>query len=166
MRKLFLFMIITLLITSIVCFVGCSRDGLGIMDVPIKDDKIPPDDRINPDDWDFADISFYDVDISISDNKPTEIMVTFMTGSHSNTCIFIDEIHQKRNGNIIFIWGTIGTSKAGGGLICGAAVTQAEGQVSLGALSSFADGEYEVIGRGINEKFRVEDDEILKTVRY
>ena len=151
MRQFFLFMTIVMLITSMVCFVGCTRDDLGIKDIL--------NDRVNPDQWHFADIHFFNVDISISDNKPAEIMVTFTAGSHSNTCIFIDEIHQERNGNIISLWGTIATPKPNSGLICGAAVTEARGQVSLGTLSSFADGEYEVNGK----KFRVEDGEIWIT---
>ncbi len=152
MQKLFL--LIALLTTSIVCFVGCSRDDLGIKDILIEDEEILPDG------WVIEDLYIEDVGISISEDSPAQVMVT-VYGSHSHGCAFVHEVHHERQGNIIYIQATKGVG--GPGITCTTIVAELKKQVSIGAFSMFPAGEYKIIANDIEQVFRVEDDEIWIT---
>ncbi len=156
MRELFLFMVIVLLTTSMICFVGCSRDGLGIMDIPIKDDEM------SFDDWFVEDMYIEDIGISISESEPAQVMVT-VYGTHSNGCGSVHEVHYERKGNTISIHATKMVSQGSGDFSCTDEVIDIQGQVSIGEFSTFPTGEYKVITNGIEQVFRVEDDEIWVT---
>lgn len=149
MRILFFFPIV-LLIVGMTCFLGCSRDS-GIIDVPIispiEDDEIL-------DGWDIVDIWGGNVEISISESRPAEVIVTVYANS-SNTCISIHQVHQERMGDTIFIRATIllPNDSAVFAFACGAAETEVEEQVSIGM---FTVGEYKVNVNGIEHIFRVE----------
>lgn len=147
MRILFLFPIV-LLIVGMTCCLGCSRDS-GIIDVPIispiEDDEIP-------DGWDIVDIWGGNVEISISESRPAEVIVTVYASSF-DTCISIHQVHQERIGDTIFIRATILLPSGSAIFACGAAVTEVEEQVSIGM---FTAGEYKVNVNGIEHIFRVE----------
>lgn len=129
MRMFFLFLVITLLITSMICFVGCSSD-----------------------DWIIEGMYIEGIEISISESRPAHVMIT-ATGFHRNTCVSLHEIHHARKGNTISIWGTQRVSPGG---VCGQAVTEVQGQVSIGEL---AVGEYKVIASDLELIFHIEEDE-------
>lgn len=146
MRILLLFSI-ALLIVGMTCFIGCSRDS-GIINVPIspiKDDKIP-------DGWDIVDIWGGNVEISISESRPAEVIVTVYANTN-DTCISIHEVHQERMGDTIFIRATILLPSGSVVFACGDAITKVEEQVSIG---KFTVGEYRVNVNGILHIFRVE----------
>ena len=145
MRQSFLFITIVMLITSVVCFVGCSRDS-GI-DIPI--------DPVIPDGWIIKNMFIRDIEISISESRPAQVMVTVHGGSHPNTCVAVHEVYHRREGNTIYIQATK-TVPGTDGFICGQAVTEPQKQVSIG---KFAVGEYKVIADGIEQVFRIEEDE-------
>lgn len=146
MRILFLISIV-LLAVGMTCFVGCSRDS-GIIDVPIS----PIEDNEIPDGWDIVDIWGGDVEISISESRPADVIVTVYATS-SDTCISIHEVHQERVGDTVFICATVMLPSGSAIFACGAAVTKVEEQVSIG---EFTVGEYILNVNGIEHIFRVE----------
>lgn len=129
------------------CFVGCSRDS-GIIDVPIS----PIEDNEISDGWDIVDISGRDVEISISESRPADVIVTVYATS-VDTCISIHEVDQERMGDTIFIRATILLPSGSVVFGCGDAITKVEEQVSIG---KFTVGEYKVNVNGILHIFRVE----------
>lgn len=156
-RLVFIF-VIALLITSIVGFVGCSREGTEIMNVmPIKGIEEPPAG------WHIVEMLIEDIEITISEDRPAHVMVT-VTGSHSNTCVSIHEVHHQRQGNTIRIWGTkmVPDGSGDGDFACGDAVTEVKKQVSIG---EFTVGAYKIIAGNLEHVFRIEDNESW-TIRY
>ena len=146
MRILFLFPIV-LLIVGMTGFVGCSRDS-GIINVPIS----PIEDDEIPDGWAIVDIWGGDVEISISESRPAEVIVTVYATS-LDTCISVHKVHQERMGDTIFIRATILLPSGSVVFGCGDAITEVEEQVSIG---KFTVGEYKVNVNGIEHMFRVE----------
>lgn len=130
------------------CLLGCSRDS-GIIDVPIIS---PIEDNEIPDGWDIVDIWGENVEISISESRPAEVIVTVYASS-PDTCISFHEVHQERIRDTIFIRATILLRNDSAVFACGAAVTEVEEQVSIGM---FTVGEYKVNVNGIEHIFRVE----------
>ena len=152
MQKLFL--LIALLTISMVCFVGCSKDDLGIKDILIEDEEILPDGSV------IEDMYIEDVGISISEDSPAQIMVT-VYGSHSNGCVSVHEVHHEQQGDSIYIQAT---KRVGGlGIVCTTAETEVKKQISIGEFSMFPAGEYKIIANDIEQVFRVEDGEIWIT---
>ncbi len=131
------------------CLLGCSRDS-GIIDVPIIS---PIEDNEIPDGWDIVDIWGENVEISISESRPAEVIVTVYASS-SDTCISVHEVHQERIRDTIFIRATILLPNDSAVFPCGAAETEVEEQVSIGM---FTVGEYKVNVNGIEHIFRVEE---------
>ena len=141
MRILFFSVVIILLLTNTVCFVGCSRDT-GIT----KDTIIPnPGER-----WVIEDMPIYNLEILISESRPAQVTVK-ATGEFRNTCASVHETHQTREGNTINIW--ITWIREDGGVICGQAVTAVQADVAIG---TFDVGEYTVIVNGFERVFRIE----------
>lgn len=151
MRQLFLFMSIVMLITSVVCFGGCSRDS-GIIDIPIDPDI--------PDGWVIKDMYIEDIGISISESTPAEVLVT-VYGSDCCGCAAVHEVHYERRENSIYIQAT--KAVPGYPVTCPTEVIDIQGQVSIGDFSTFPAGEYKIIANGIEQVIRVEDDEIWIT---
>ncbi len=133
MRMLFLFSVIVLLITNLISFFGCSlyEDEGNLV---IKDAYI------------------VGIEISISESRPAQVMIT-ATAFHSNTCVSSLEIHQKRSGNTISLWGEMEVIE---GAVCGDTITEVQKQVSIG---EFTIGEYKVIADELELVFHIEDDE-------
>ena len=127
-----LFFLTVLLISSMIYFVGCSDD-----------------------DWVTQSIYIQSIEVSISESRPAQAVVT-VTGSHPNGCVSPHaEIHHRRNGNTIYISGQKSVSHSPGGY-CEQIVTEVRGQVSISGLSV---GEYNVIADDLELVFHIEDDE-------
>ncbi|RKU17486.1 hypothetical protein C6501_03960 [Candidatus Poribacteria bacterium] len=147
MRQSFLLVLLVLFMTSLLCFVGCSRDS-GIIDIPIDPDI--------PDGWVIKNMFIRDIEISISESRPAQVMVTVYGGSHPDTCVAVHEVYHKREGNIIYIQATKTVPGTDIVVTCGTAVTEPQKHVSIG---EFTVGEYKVIANGIEQMFRIEEDE-------
>lgn len=132
MRILSFFSVVVLLITNMICLVGCSLyedDGYLVIE----------------------DAYIEGIEISISESRPAQVMVT-ATASHRNTCVSSLEIHQTRSGNTISLWGEMEVIEG----TCGQAVTEIQKQVSIG---KFTIGEYKVIAGDLEFAFHIEEDE-------
>ena len=139
MQKLFLFMIIALLVTSIIGFAGCSRDG-------IVDDLVS---RPDPD-LILADMTITDVKILIAESRPAQVKVV-VTGYLRNGCESHHETHQSREGNTINI--QITTDKQSND-VCSMSIEYQE-EILIG---TFAIGEYKLVVNGIEQRFGIEDN--------
>ena len=132
MRMVFLLLVTVLLTISVIVFMGCSEDHIDIIE----------------------DMYIEDIEISISEDRPAQVMVT-VTVYHSNTCVSLSEIHHERKGNTISIWGTQRVDGSGSDF-CGDMVTGVQDQISIG---EFGIGEYKVIAGDLELVFHIEDDE-------
>ena len=121
--------VIVLLIASMICFVGCSGD-----------------DRV------IEDLGIVGIEVSISKDRPAQVMVTVAGYHHHNTCVSVHKIRHKREGNTTFIWGARSITEG----TCGDAVTAPKGQISIG---KFTVGKYKVIADDLELVFHIEDDE-------
>ena len=146
MRILFLFSVAVLLITNMICFVGCSRDG------QITERMLIPD--FEEEGWVIEEmpINPNDFEILISESRPAQVTVNATSAPFHNTCVTLHEIHQTRVEDTIHIQITWRTG--GGGFDCGQAFTAVPVQVLIG---TFGVGEYSVIvNNSIGRVFRIE----------
>ena len=139
MRELFLFPIVVLLITSIVGFVGCSRDGI-VDDLVSRSDRVPI----------IADMTIGDVKILISENRPAQVTVV-VTGYLKNGCESHHETHQSREGDTINIQMTTDEQPSD----IRSMYMECQEDIPIG---TFAIGEYKLIVNGTEHGFGIEDN--------
>ena len=91
--------------------------------------------------------------LSISEERPAEVLIGAI-GSHFNTCVNMDaKIYYEREGNTIRLWAS---KQILDGAVCGQAVTEAYGEVSVGNLEV---GEYQIVSDSRElHQFRIEED--------
>ena len=151
MRILFLFSVVVLLITNMICFVGCSRND------QITERMLIP--NFEEEDWVIEDmpINRSAFDILISESRPAQVTVMGTSAPHPDTCVYLHEIHQTREGDTIRLqitWRRGSKERASERHACGDAVTEVPVQVLIG---TFGVGEYTVIvNNGWAGVFRIE----------
>ena len=121
-------------ITILILFVVVSLTGCD------RYEKIDMGVVVPPTEWESyekeVDIGIEAVDIlSISQERPVEVLIGAV-GSHFNTCVNRDaNVYYEREGNTIRLWASMKILD-GYGVICGDAVTEAYGEVSVGNLET------------------------------
>lgn len=143
MRILFLFSVAVLLITNMICFFGCSRDG------QITERMLMPD--FEEEGWVIEEMPITNVEILISESRPAQVTVNATSFPHTDSCVSLHEIHQTREEDTIYLEITWRTGSEGRG--CWDALTEVPVQVSIG---TFGIGEYTVWVNGFVRVFRIE----------
>ena len=143
MRILFLFLVTVLLITNMICFLGCSRED------QITERMLIP--NFEEEGWVIASMPIDRVEILISESRPAQVTVMVTSFPHTDTCVYLHEIHQTREEDTIRLQITWRTGSEGRG--CGDAMTVVPLQVLIG---TFGVGEYTVIVNNRARVFRIE----------